>query len=214
MLLRIERLGETAVLLAVDGAAAMETQRHIWSLAAAARSWTGVEEAVVGMNNLTLFVDLPHRVLEIEARLRRAWPRSTPDPSIANTVEIPVQYGDASGPDLPDIARRCNCTEEDVISLHCGREYEVYFLGFQPGFAYMGDLDSRLRLPRRAQPRTSIPAGSVVIAEHMTGIHPARSPGGWHVIGRTDLPLFTFERNPPSRLSPGDRVRFVRACNG
>lgn len=202
------------MLLAVEGAAAMEIQKHIWSLAAAARSWTGVEEAVPGMNNLTLFVDLPQRVSEIEATLRSEWPRVTPDPSIAKFVEIPVQYGDAFGPDLPDIARRCNCTDEDVISLHCGREYEVYFLGFQPGFAYMGDLDDRLRLPRRTYPRTSIPAGSVVIAEHMTGIHPARSPGGWYVIGRTELPLFTFERHPPSRLSPGDRVRFVRARNG
>ena len=211
MSLQIERLGETAVVLTLDSAAAIEVQRRIWSIAAAVRSWTGVEEAVVGMNNLTLFVDLPNRVSDIEVRLHDAWPRSTPDSSTANVVEIPVQYGDAFGPDLPDVARHCNCTEEDVISLHGGREYEVYFLGFQPGFAYMGDLDERLRLPRRAQPRTSLPAGSVVIAEHMTGIHPAPSPGGWHVIGGTPLALFDLNRNPPSRLSPGDRVRFVRA---
>jgi 5-oxoprolinase (ATP-hydrolysing) subunit B len=207
--LRLDRLGETALILTWDGDASIETQRRIWSVAAAARAWSGVGDVVPGMNNLTLFVDLPSRVPEVETRLRDSWPKSTDEPVPVNVVEIPVRYGDAYGPDLPEVARACRRSEEEVVALHCEREYEVYFLGFQPGFAYLGDLHEQLRLPRREWPRAGVPAGSVAIAERMTGVYPARAPGGWHLIGRTPLQLFDVERDPPSLLLPGDRVRFV-----
>ena len=209
----VERLGETAVVLSADGAPSMPVQRKIWNLAAAVRGWSGVEEAVAGMNNLTLFADASRRVAEIESRLKRAWEESPPEWPAGTTVEIPVAYGSTDGPDLAEVARACGCSEQEVAALHFEREYEVYFLGFQPGFAYLGDLDERLRLPRRAHPRASVPAGSVAIAERMTGIYPATSPGGWHVIGRTTMRLFDAERNPPALLMPGDRVRFVHAVD-
>lgn len=189
----------------------METQRRILSVADSARTWNGVKEAVPGMNNLTFFVDSSARVPEVEARLRDQWAHATPMPASPDIVEIPVHYGGPFGPDLSDVAAACACGETEVVSLHCGREYIAYFLGFAPGFAYLGDVDERLRLPRRAQPRVEVPAGSVAIAEHMTGIYPARSPGGWHVIGWTPLTVFDIKRDPPALISAGDRVRFINA---
>ena len=91
---------------------------------------------------------------------------------------------------------------------HTQAEYVVFFLGFQPGFAYMGGLDRTLHMPRRAEPRLEVPAGSVGIGGEQTGIYPAASPGGWQLLGRTDLKLFDPARNPPTLMQPGDRVRF------
>lgn len=209
MPMSIERLGETAVVLRVDDTDAMTVQRRIWHVAAQARAWTGVDDAVAGMNNLTLFVDAPARAAQIAAHLRDAWGSAVPAAPVSKLIEVPVQYGGAHGPDLSDVARRCNVSDEALIALHAERVYDAYFLGFQPGFAYLGDLDARLRVPRREQPRTSTPAGSVAIAEGMTAIYPSNAPGGWHVIGKTTLQLFDRERDPPSLLLPGDRVRFV-----
>jgi len=95
------------------------------------------------------------------------------------------------------------------VRRHTAPEYIVYFLGFQPGFAYMGGLDKSLATPRRAEPRMAVPAGSVGIGGEQTGIYPAASPGGWQLLGRTDAALFMPQRNPPTLLSPGDRIRFV-----
>lgn len=125
-------------------------------------------------------------------------------------LTIPVTYGGDAGPDLADVARLCGLSEEEVIERHLGSELRVLFLGFAPGFAYLGGLADELRVPRLATPRTRTPAGSVAIAGSMSGIYPADLPGGWRIIGRTDLTLFDPLRSPPALLAPGDRIRFDR----
>ncbi len=125
----------------------------------------------------------------------------------ARLVEIPVCYGGEYGQDLEDVAALHAIAPEKVITLHGGSEYAVYFLGFVPGFAYLGELPEGLVTPRLAVPRRSVAPGSVGIAGRQTGVYPLTTPGGWRLIGRT--PLAMFERDRGSLLRVGDRVRFV-----
>jgi KipI family sensor histidine kinase inhibitor len=124
------------------------------------------------------------------------------------TVEIPVSY---DGEDLPEVAGLTGLDPEEVVRRHTAPEYTVAFLGFSPGFPYLVGLDPALEVPRRATPRTSIPAGSVGLAGGQTGIYPTASPGGWQLIGRTEVVLFDPERDPPALLGPGSRLRFTVA---
>ena len=124
-------------------------------------------------------------------------------------VEIPVRYGGEDGPDLDEVAERLGLTPDEVVAIHAGRTYRVFMLGFVPGFAYLGRLPSRLVLPRRATPRARVPAGSVAIADAQTAVYPTATPGGWHLIGRTDEVLWDPTDDSPARLAPGDHVRFV-----
>jgi KipI family sensor histidine kinase inhibitor len=121
-------------------------------------------------------------------------------------IEIPTRY---DGPDLDETAERSKVTVEELIALHSGREYRAFFLGFLPGFAYCGVLDARIRAPRLVRPRERVPAGSVAVADGQTSVYPFDSPGGWRLIGRTDVAVFDSTREPPVLISPGDRVRFV-----
>jgi KipI family sensor histidine kinase inhibitor len=127
----------------------------------------------------------------------------------AGSIEIPVSYGGASGPDLDDVAAHAGLMREAVIEMHSGAEYRVAMLGFAPGFPYLLGLPDALRMPRRATPRTRVPAGSVAIGGAQTGVYPRETPGGWHLIGRTELNLFDPVRDPPALLAPGMRVRFI-----
>jgi KipI family sensor histidine kinase inhibitor len=124
-------------------------------------------------------------------------------------VEIPTRYGGEFGPDLTFVAAHNHITEDEVIRLHTSVVYRVYFLGFLPGFAYLGSVPEQIAVPRMETPRARVPAGSVGIAGRQTGVYPLESPGGWRIIGRTDLSLFNPLREPPTLLRPGDRVRFV-----
>jgi inhibitor of KinA len=124
-------------------------------------------------------------------------------------VRIPTCYGGAFGPDLAFVASHNNVTPAEVVEIHAGAEYRVHMMGFSPGFAYLGGMSERIAAPRLRTPRTSIPAGSVGIAQHQTGIYPVESPGGWQLIGRTPVRLFDPSRTPPTALEPGDAVRFV-----
>lgn len=127
----------------------------------------------------------------------------------SRTIEIPVCYDSEFGPDLGDVAAHNNISIEEVIHLHSSAAYLVYFLGFTPGFAYMGGLSEALRTPRVATPRARVAAGSVGIAGEQTGIYPIDSPGGWRLVGRTPVRMFDASANPPTRLQPGDTVRFT-----
>lgn len=122
---------------------------------------------------------------------------------------LPVCYEGEAAPDLAEVARTTGLGADEVVALHSGTEYLVYMIGFLPGFPFMGDLPERLRLPRRAQPRVRVPAGSVAIATGLTAIYPWESPGGWHLLGRCPVPLFDARRTSPSLLAAGDRVRFI-----
>jgi len=121
-------------------------------------------------------------------------------------VEIPTHY---DGPDLRETAERSRLTVDELVALHSGRVYRAFFLGFLPGFAYCGVLDPRIVAPRLVRPRERVPAGSVAIADGQTSIYPFDSPGGWRLIGRTDVRVFDATREPPAFIRPGDRVRFV-----
>ena len=126
-----------------------------------------------------------------------------------STVEIPICYDGAFGPDLDAVADAHGLRPADVIQRHVRPLYRVYFLGFLPGFAYLGGLLPSLVTSRRSTPRTAVPAGSVGIAGAQTGVYPLESPGGWQIIGRTPMCLFDPEREPPALLRTGDRVKFV-----
>lgn len=126
---------------------------------------------------------------------------------VGRLVEIPTIY---DGPDLPEVAQRIGCSVDDVIRMHTERTYLAAFAGFAPGFMYCTGLDERLRIPRRDTPRTSVPAGSVAVADVYTSIYPVPSPGGWNLLGRTDVQLFDLHAQQPALIRPGDRVVFVR----
>ena len=124
-------------------------------------------------------------------------------------IEIPVHYGGEGGPDLAAVAAFAGCSEQDVVARHSGLTYRVYMLGFVPGFAYLGRVDPSIAAPRHRVPRERVTAGSVGIAGGQTGVYPVDSPGGWQLIGRTDVVMFDPNREQPSLLAPGDLVRFV-----
>lgn len=125
----------------------------------------------------------------------------------SSLIEIPVRY---DGPDIVEVAERTGLTTAEVIERHSSRVYRAYMSGFAPGFAYLGDLDPSLVLPRRAVPRARVPAGSVAIAAAQTAVYPLETPGGWHLIGSTSLLMFDAHRDPPALIRAGDTVRFVR----
>ncbi|HMI50240.1 MAG TPA: 5-oxoprolinase subunit PxpB [Candidatus Saccharimonadales bacterium] len=141
----------------------------------------------------------------LETYLRRIATIALPRPRV---VEIPVCYGGRLGPDLQDVAELHGLTVAQVIELHVSVEYLVYFLGFVPGFGYLGELPEALVTPRLAAPRRVVPAGSVAIAGNQTGVYPFATPGGWRLLGQTPLAMFRADRQPMSYLRIGDRVRF------
>ena len=151
---------------------------------------------------------IPYRRLErlIEAMLAQGIAATG---SEARTVEIPVCYGGEYGPDLDEVAAACGLTPGQVIALHGASDHMVYMLGFAPGFPYMGGLDPRLAMPRRSTPRVKIPQGTVAIAREQSAVYTLETPGGWNLIGRTPIELFTPHASSPTLLRPGDHVRFV-----
>jgi KipI family sensor histidine kinase inhibitor len=126
------------------------------------------------------------------------------------TVEIPVSYGGDLGPDIEFVAQAHNLTVEDVIRIHTGALYQIYMIGFTPGFPFLGGLSEELHTPRLETPRPLVPAGSVGIANNQTGVYPVASPGGWRLIGRTPLSLFNPLKESPFLYRAGDMIKFTR----
>jgi KipI family sensor histidine kinase inhibitor len=169
----------------------------------------GVVELVPGYRTL-LVVAAPDHTGALD-ELAAALPGLELPPAEAvatEPVEIPVSY---DGEDLPEVAGLTGLEVDEIVRRHTAPEYTVAFLGFSPGFPYLVGLDPALEVPRRDTPRTSIPAGSVGLAGGQTGIYPTASPGGWQLIGRTEVPLFDPGRDPPALLAPGGRLRFTVA---
>jgi inhibitor of KinA len=129
---------------------------------------------------------------------------------LRRTVEVPVCYESELAPDIEEVAKRTRLSVEEVAQRHAGGEYRVLMIGFAPGHAYMGGLDAKLAVPRRATPRPIVASGSVAIANDQTVVYPYAISGGWNVIGRTPLALFDVHRQEPSLFAPADRVRFRR----
>ena len=151
----------------------------------------------------------PDEAGRVVARLLTELDGEPAAPAAGVLVEIPVRYGGDNGPDLADVAALNDLRESEVIELHAGTEYRVFFLGFAPGFAYLGPVSAQIAAPRLAAPRERIPAGSVGIAGRGTAVYPFELPGGWRIIGRTDVAMWDLRRDSPALLRPGDRVRFV-----
>jgi KipI family sensor histidine kinase inhibitor len=169
-----------------------------------------VEDVVPAYLALTVFYDsLRVSYREISAGLLAACDRATDfvRTSSPRTHRIPVRY---NGPDLDFVAFSTGLSVDEVVARHSGRSYTVDLLGFVPGFGYLGELDPALHLPRRAEPRPRVVAGSVAIAAAQTAVYPLDTPGGWHIIGLTQTVMFDPERDPPALLAPGDTVKFER----
>lgn len=132
----------------------------------------------------------------------------------AHQVEIPVVYGGDDGPDLEWAAQYLGISQEELIRKHTARPYRVFMIGFTPGFPYLGEMDGSIALPRLPRPRARVPAGSVGIGGNQTGVYPWETPGGWRILGRTAVELFSPYRDDPSLLHPGDTVRFVPVTRG
>ncbi len=173
---------------------------------AAAAALDGVAEAIAGASTVLVVIHGRTRA-QVSAALRTM---DAAEPAGADTepVELPVRY---DGPDLDAVAELTGLSSAEVVELHSAAGYTVRFCGFAPGFAYLDGLDRRLHVPRRAEPRTKVPAGAVAIADEFTGVYPNASPGGWRLIGVTGATLWDPARTPPALLVPGTHVRFVPA---
>lgn len=180
--------------------------------ALAAAPLAGMTDLVPSYRSLTVHFD--PLVIDRQALIERLTTAVTAPPKPAQAgrhIEIPVRFGGEFGPDLDEVAARTGRSAEEIIETLCAIEFTVYLIGFLPGFPYLGDLPAWLRLPRRATPRTAVPPGSVAIAGQQAAVYPWPSPGGWHLVGRTELAMFdaaNVER--PALLAPGDVVRFAR----
>jgi KipI family sensor histidine kinase inhibitor len=203
-------LGDGAILITLGDTIEREVNRRVHACASAIRDAiiAGVVDIVPAYASLAVHYDASFaEAHEIMARLRdiaSSVARADTRPE-STLVTIPVRY---DGADLTAVADATGLAPDEVVARHSAVEYLVYMMGFAPGFAYLGDLDPALQLPRRETPRTRVPRGSVAIAGLQTAVYPHETPGGWHLIGRTDLPLFDLERDPPALLRAGDRVRF------
>ncbi|GAB3696204.1 5-oxoprolinase subunit PxpB [Saccharopolyspora tripterygii] len=165
----------------------------------------GVTDLIPAARTLLLQLD-PQRadVRAIEDAVRAAEPRAGLRDE-GERLEVPVVY---DGADLAEVARLTGLTEREVVDKHTGAEWKVAFGGFAPGFGYLAGGPQDLVVPRRAESRTAVPAGAVGLAGAFSGIYPRESPGGWQLIGRTELQIFSIDRDPPALLRPGVRVRF------
>lgn len=216
--MRLHPLGDRAVLIHLGDQIDEATHRRVRAVCARLErsSVPGMVEIVPAFASVAVHFDPaaasaggtdPFK--RVEAALRRALEdMEEAELPAARTVEIPVCYGGELGPDLEAVARRHGLAPEEVARIHAAGDYRVFMIGFAPGFAYLGGLDPRIATPRRATPRTRVPASSVGIGGAQTGVYPIDSPGGWQLIGRTPLRLFTPEAEAPTLLRAGDRVRF------
>jgi TIGR00370 family protein len=166
------------------------------------------DEVISAYAAITVFYDSLHasyRALSDE--LLSICSNAAPKSNAANAREhrIPVVY---AGQDLDAVAAATRLTRDQVIEIHSSVWYDVDLLGFVPGFAFLSEIDKRLELPRRPEPRPKVPAGSVAIARNQTGIYPFDTPGGWHILGQTSVTLFDPNREEPSLFRAGDRVKF------
>ena len=168
-----------------------------------------IGDAIPAYASVVLVFDPARTSWPDAAREAAALAAAPPRPAAASAgtlIEIPTVY---DGPDLAETAARSNLSPDELIALHSGREYRAFFLGFMPGLAYSGMLDPRIDAPRLSSPRPRVPAGSVGVANGQTVVYPADSPGGWRLIGRTELAVFDPTRDPATLIRAGDRLRFV-----
>jgi len=221
-MMRIFLLGDSAATIELGNEISLELNDRAVALSRtlAETPFPGLIEAVPAYSSVTLFFD--------PITIRKEFPDHTnafayvkdfAEDAVENLktmpagekrpVEIPIQISDDFSPDLAALCNFSRLHRDEVVDIFLSGTYRVYMLGFLPGFAYMGDVDDRIAAPRLKTPRTRVPKGSVGIAGKQTGIYPLESPGGWNIIGRTDLELFDPNAPDPCLLKPGDEVKFV-----
>ena len=164
-----------------------------------------VVDVVPGARTVYVSTTGPEHLVAVRDAISRLSPTPV-DATSGEVVEVPTVYG---GPDLDEVARLTGMTPDQVVAAHTAQPWRVAFTGFAPGFGYLVRQDTPLVVPRRDEPRASIPAGSVGLAGEFSGIYPTASPGGWQLIGHTDLRLFDIDQDPPALLRPGTLVQFV-----
>jgi inhibitor of KinA len=215
--MRLSPLGDAALYAEFTEGLDLEVNRSLQALAAAlrARELPWIRDVVPALCGIALHFDAEHAALpanvqeECEKLLHEAFKSAGKFENAGRKVELPVCYDPSFGLDSAEVATRLKIPAEKVAQLHAASEHLVLMMGFSPGQPYIGGLDARLALPRRATPRTRVPAGSVAIANAQTAVYSYETPGGWNIIGRTPLTLFDPAREPASLFAPGDRVRFV-----
>lgn len=196
-------VGDHGLLVELDDAAAVEAFHAELLRRAAAGTLPAVREIVPAARTVLLdgLADPGRLAAELSG-----WDVPPATAGDRPAIEIPVRY---DGPDLADVAALWGTTPEDVVRIHSGTEFHVAFCGFAPGFGYLTGLPERHHVPRRATPRTKVPVGSVALAGPYTGVYPRSSPGGWQLIGTSDVDLWDPDRDPAALFSPGTRVRFI-----
>lgn len=214
MALRLLRCGPQAVLVELDGLEQVMALAEAVRAAVASRApgFAEVVDVVPAATTVLVVVaegcDLAplRRELPTLADTTTTAPAQTANDADTETVEIAVRY---DGPDLDQVAILTGLDRREVIEAHTATSWRVAFGGFAPGFAYLVGGDERLRVPRRSEPRITVPAGSVALAGEFSAVYPRSSPGGWQLLGHTDAVLWDTERQPPALLRPGATVRFV-----
>lgn len=195
----------------------LETNQSLQALAAAlrARNLPWIRDVVPALCGIAVHFDpfhaeLPAPVLEFfRTLLEEAFKSAGKFEDSGHTVEVPVCYDPVFALDLGEVASLTKLNKQDIQKVHARSKHVVLMVGFSPGQPYIGGLDPKLSVPRRATPRTLMPAGSVAIANAQTAVYPYETPGGWSIIGRTPLRVFDPAREPASLFAPGDRVHFI-----
>ena len=209
---KIRIMGDRAVLVELGEGIHPKINQKVRALhtGLATHAFKGIKDLVPSYRSLMVVYDpLIITLNSLQSQLNQIWSNlddtRQPEPRI---VEIPVVYGDQYGPDLEWIADYHQMSPHEIIRLHTQPLYQVYMIGFMPGYPYMGEVPDEIVTPRRKTPRTHVPAGSVGIAQKQTGIYPVASPGGWQIIGRTPMRLFDPKGQPPCFIEMGDRIKF------
>ena len=210
----IEVAGENAVIIYLDDTCLVETSNKIAQLktALSAQLADKVIEFIPSYNSLFVVFD-PFKTdyFAIKKAAKALFADMDSNVQSENKlVELPVYYSEQTGPDLKRIAENANLTVEEVIEIHLSQSYQVFALGFSPGFAFLGQVDKRIAMPRLATPRKKVPKGAVGIADQQTAVYPSVSPGGWNLIGLCPTPLFDPNNAPHVPVSVGDTVKFKR----
>jgi inhibitor of KinA len=222
--MKIFPLGENALTIDFGNEISLELNNRVLRLDGflAGNNFAGFLETIPAYGSLTIFYDVftvrknfPGAATAFEAvkvflenALRNLSEIETPAPRL---VEIPVCFDAESALDLDFVCAERNLTREEVVEIFLEKTYRVFMLGFLPGFAYLGEVDERIAAPRKSAPRLKVPRGSVGIAGRQTGVYPFESPGGWQIIGKTAIELFTPDAEIPTVLQSGDSVKFYEA---
>lgn len=211
---RLLPYGDRALLVEVDDLDQVLSLREL--LGDPSSRVPGLVDVVAGARTVLLMTDSPQALSAVRAQAQLALASLAADQPVAGVahadpaddqvIEVPVHY---DGDDLADVADLTGLSVGEVVAAHTGTPWRVGFTGFAPGFVYLVEGDPRLRVPRRATPRSRVPAGAVGLADEFSGVYPRRSPGGWQLLGHTELTLWDLEQDPPALLRPGLWVRFT-----